>query len=224
VTPPLPHRSVVVSCQAREDNPLHGPTFMAAMAMAAGRGGAGGIRANGAADIAAIRAITTLPIIGILKRETPCFPVYITPGFADAEEIAKAGADIIAVDATPRRRDGEPLPDLIRMIHDRLCKPVMADVATMMEGTAAVAAGADLVASTLAGYTAETAADKADGPDFQLLEDLIGAISVPVVAEGRFWTPGQVHEAFRLGAHAVVIGTAITNPMAITRRFIDGRD
>jgi N-acylglucosamine-6-phosphate 2-epimerase len=221
---PLPRRSIVVSCQAREDNPLHGPVFMAAMARAAEQGGASGIRANGALDIAAIRAATSLPIIGILKRETPGCPVYITPGFADAEGIARAGADIIAVDATPRRRDGEPVQDLIRMIHDRLGKPVMADVSTLAEGMTAAAAGADLVATTLAGYTVETAAGRADGPDFQLLEGLIGAIDVPVVAEGRFWTPEQVREAFRLGAHAVVIGTAITNPMAITRRFMAARD
>jgi N-acylglucosamine-6-phosphate 2-epimerase len=220
---PLPRRSIVVSCQAREDNPLHGPVFMAAMARAAEQGGANCIRANGAADIAAIRAATALPIIGILKRETPGYPVYITPGFADADGIAGAGADIIAVDATPRRRDGEPFGDIVRMIHDRLGKPVMADVSTLAEGVTAAAAGADLVATTLAGYTAETAAGRADGPDFQLLEELIGAIDVPVVAEGRFWTPEQVREAFRLGAHAVVIGTAITNPMAITRRFVDAQ-
>jgi N-acylglucosamine-6-phosphate 2-epimerase len=221
---PFPRRSIVVSCQAREDNPLHGSLFMAAMALAAERGGAGGIRANGAADIAAIRAAMSLPIIGIVKRETLGFPVYITPGFADAEGVAAAGADIIAVDATPRLRDGELLPDLIRMIHDRLGKPVMADVATLAEGMAAATAGADLVASTLAGYTGEATAVKADGPDFQLLEGLIGALDVPVVAEGRFWTPEQVHEAFRLGAYAVVIGTAITNPMAITRRFVGEQD
>ncbi len=221
---PFPRRSIVVSCQAREDNPLHGPLFMATMARAAEQGGASSIRANGGADIAAIRAATSLPIIGIVKRETPGFPVTITPGFADAEGIVGAGADVIALDATPRPRDGEPLMDLIRMIHDRLGKPVMADVSTLAEGVAAAAAGANLVASTLAGYTGETEAAKAEGPDFQLLEWLIGALDVPVVAEGRFWTPEHVREAFRLGVHAVVIGTAITNPMAITRRFVECQD
>jgi N-acylglucosamine-6-phosphate 2-epimerase len=223
MTIPLPRRSIVVSCQAREDNPLHGPVFMAALAQAAEQGGAAGIRANGTMDIAAIRKVMSLPIIGILKRETPGYPVYITPGFADADGIARAGADIIAVDATARRRDGETLRDLIRLIHERLVKPVMADIATLAEGVTAAAAGADLVATTLAGYTAETAAGRADAPDFQLLEGLISTIDVPVVAEGRFWTPEQVREAFRLGAHAVVIGTAITNPTAITRRFVDAQ-
>jgi N-acylglucosamine-6-phosphate 2-epimerase len=216
----FPARSIIVSCQAREDNPLHGSSFMAAMAQAAEEGGAAGIRANGPEDVAAIRAVTDLPIIGILKRETAGFPVYITPAFKDAEAVSAAGANIIATDATGRLRDGESPGELIPMIQRRLDKAVMADVATLTEGMAAAALGADIVATTLSGYTAETTAAKGDGPDFALLEALVGNIGKPVIAEGRFWTPEQVSEAFRRGAHAVVIGTAITNPREITRRFV----
>jgi N-acylglucosamine-6-phosphate 2-epimerase len=215
----IPPRSVIVSCQAREDSPLHGPQFMAAMAQAAADGGAAGIRANGAADVAAIRAITSLPIIGILKRETKGYPVVITPAYRDAEAVAAAGADIIAIDATSRRRDGEALTELIPLIQHKLGKSVMADVSTLAEGKAAAALGADIVATTLSGYTAETVSLKGPGPDFILLEALVRSIRQPVIAEGRFWTPEQVTEAFRLGARAVVIGTAITNPREITRRF-----
>ena len=215
----IPQRSLAVSCQARADNPLHGPAFMAAMAQAAEQGGALALRANGPADIAAIRAVSRLPIIGILKRWDDRFPVYITPDFASAEAIAVAGADIIALDATARARDGEPLDRLIARIRDELGKPVFADCATLEDGVRAAALGASYIATTLSGYTPETEARKALGPDIALIEALARAASVPIVAEGRFEQPEQLETAFKAGAHAVVVGTAITNPREITRRF-----
>ncbi|WP_377841524.1 N-acetylmannosamine-6-phosphate 2-epimerase [Bosea sp. UC22_33] len=215
----IPPRSLAVSCQARADNPLHGPAFMAAMAQAAEQGGALALRANGPADIAAIRAVSRLPIIGILKRWDDRFPVYITPDFASAEAIAAAGADIIALDATDRPRDGEPLDRLIARIRDELGKPVFADCATLEDGVRAAALGASYIATTLSGYTPETEARKALGPDIALIEALAKAVSVPIVAEGRFEQPEQLELAFAAGAHAVVVGTAITNPREVTRRF-----
>ena len=161
---PLPRGAFVVSCQARADNPLHGPVFMAAMARAAEQGGARGLRVNGADDIRAVRAVTQLPIIGIVKRFSDRHPVYITPDVPDAVVAATAGADIIAIDATARPRDGLPLADLIPAIKARTGKPVMADVATLEEGIAAARHGADAVATTLAGHTAETAHRKALAP------------------------------------------------------------
>jgi len=216
----IPKGALVVSCQARADNPLHGPVYMSAMARAAEAGGAKGIRANGAEDVAAIRAVTELPMIGISKVWDERFPVYITPGFEDAARIAKAGADIIGLDATARPRNGEPVERLIGRIRHELGKEVFADIATLDEGRAAHASGATYVATTLSGYTEETAARKAEGPDLALLEALVAALPVPVVAEGRFDTPELVAEAFRRGAHAVVVGTAITNPREITRKFV----
>ncbi|WP_114946188.1 N-acetylmannosamine-6-phosphate 2-epimerase [Microvirga calopogonii] len=216
----IPKGALVVSCQARADNPLHGPVYMSAMARAAEAGGAKGIRANGEADVAAIRAVTNLPIIGISKVWDDRFPVYITPGFAQAEQIAMAGADIIGIDATPRARDGDPVERLIGRIRTELGREVFADIATLEEGRAAHAAGATYVATTLAGYTEETASRKGPGPDLELLSALVAGLPVPVVAEGRFDTPDLVAEAFRRGAHAVVVGTAITNPREITRRFV----
>jgi putative N-acetylmannosamine-6-phosphate epimerase len=215
----IPKGALVVSCQARADNPLHGPVYMSAMAQAAEAGGARGIRANGAADVAAIRTVTSLPIIGIAKVWDDRFPVYITPGFEQAEQIAKAGADIIGLDATPRPRNGDPVERLIGRIRTELGKEVFADIATLEEGRAAHAAGATYVATTLAGYTEETASRKSERPDLELLSALVAEISAPVVAEGRFDTPELVAEAFRRGARAVVVGTAITNPREITRRF-----
>ncbi len=188
---------------------------MVAMALAAVAGGARGIRANGAADVAAIRAAVEVPVIGLLKRFDPGFPVYITPGFADA---AALDAEIVAVDATERARDGEAAEVLIGRIRAELGREVLADVATLGEALAAERAGATYVATTLAGYTDGRA--RTEGPDFALLAELIAACGVPVVAEGRFETPAQVARAFAMGAHAVVVGTAITNPREITRRFV----
>jgi putative N-acetylmannosamine-6-phosphate epimerase len=209
--------ALIVSCQARLDNPLHGPRFMAAMARAAEAGGAGGIRANGPEDVAAIRAVTELPIIGINKQWLKPYEVYITPDFASAKAVSEAGADVFALDATARPRPRETLAELIGLIHAELQKPVFADVSTLEEGLWAAELGADCVATTLAGYTSYTS--KSEEPDFALLRALLRSVQVPVVAEGRFWTPEQVSKAFNLGASAVVVGTAITNPREITRRF-----
>ncbi|MCB8821388.1 N-acetylmannosamine-6-phosphate 2-epimerase [Microvirga rosea] len=215
----IPKGALLVSCQAREDNPLHGPIFMSAMARAAMDGGAKGFRANGIKDVAAIRALTTMPIIGIDKVFNDDFPVYITPDFAAASRIARAGADIIALDATPRLRDGESAESLIARIRQELGREVFADISTLDEGRAAAAFGATYVATTLSGYTDETAAMKDKGPDLDLISALVAAVPVPVVAEGRFDTPELVAAAFERGAHAVVVGTAITNPREITKKF-----
>lgn len=216
----IPKGALVISCQARADNPLHGPVYMSAMAQAAEAGGARGIRANGEADVAAIRAVTKLPIIGIAKVWDDRFPVYITPGFEQAAQVAGAGADIVGIDATPRPRNGEPVDRLIARIRTELGREVFADIATLEEGRAAQAAGATYVATTLAGYTEETAARKTGGPDLELLSALVAEVPVPIVAEGRFDTPELVAEAFRRGAYAVVVGTAVTNPREITKKFV----
>ncbi len=208
---------LVVSCQAREDNPLHGADFMRAMALAAAQGGAAGIRAEGVTDIAAIRHAVGLPLIGLLKRRREGFDVYITPGFDDAAAIVAAGCDVVALDATAGTRNGEAVETLIPRIRQELGVAVMADIATVAEGLAAAALGADYVGTTLAGYTPARAASV--GPDLALLGELVARCPVPVVAEGRFETPEQVARAFELGAFAVVVGTAITNPREITRRF-----
>lgn len=211
---------LIVSCQASRESPLYGPRFMAAMAVAAERGGAVGIRANGPADIRAIRRATSLPIIGIYKRRDLSPDVYITPDVASARAVIRAGADIVAVDGTTRPRPGGvTLAELVRAIkevHDVL---VMADISTVEEALAAVAAGVDIVATTLSGYTPATAHKRA-GPDLDLVRELVTRVQVPVIAEGRFWTPEEVCQAIRLGAHAVVVGTAITNPEVITARFV----
>jgi N-acylglucosamine-6-phosphate 2-epimerase len=211
-------RGLIVSCQARADNPLHGPHFMGAMALAARDGGAGGIRANGAADIASVRA-AGLPVIGIHKVFSEDHPVYITPSFEAAVAIVEAGAEVVALDCTERPRRGEHPSLLIRRIREELGAEVFADVSTVDEGRKAAGWGATYVATTLSGYTDYTQ-PKPDEPDYPLLEALVRELTIPVIAEGRYNTPDLVQRAFSAGAHAVVVGTMITNPREITRTFV----
>jgi putative N-acetylmannosamine-6-phosphate epimerase len=210
---------LIVSCQARPDNPLHGPAFMAAMALAAQQGGAVGLRMNGPDDIRAARGLVHLPIIGLFKRRYPGASIEITPTMAEAEAVAAAGASIIALDATGRPRpDGVLLADFVERIHRDLGLPVLADCAGVDDALAAEAAGADAVATTLSGYL-DPALPPPEAPDLALVRALAGRLRVPVIAEGRIKTPALAAEALRSGAYAVVVGTAITNPREITRWF-----
>jgi len=211
-------RGLVVSCQARADNPLHGPQFMGAMALAARDGGAVAIRANGPEDIAAVKA-AGLPVIGIHKVFSDAYPVYITPDFAAAEAIVAAGAEIVALDCTMRGRDGENPDILVRRIREELGAEVFADISTLEEGLAAADWGATYVATTLSGYT-EATQPKPETPDLKLVEQLVARLSIPVVAEGRYNSPDLVRQGFEAGAHAIVVGTMITNPREITKAFV----
>jgi len=212
---------LIVSCQAEADEPLYGSVNMAAMAVAAAEGGAVGIRANTPKDISAIRFAVTLPIIGINKLDLPGYAVRITPTLETALQVAQAGADMIAIDSTSRPHpDGLNLNERIRMIHEQTSCPVMADISTYDEGLAAQEAGADLVSTTLSGYTDDS--PRFDSPDFELLQRLVSGLKVPVVAEGRIANPEQAAKALTLGAFAVVVGSAITRPQWITARFVQG--
>lgn len=214
------HHGLIVSCQAEAHEPLHGAQHMAVMARAACQGGAAGIRANGLEDVRAIRAAVDLPLIGIFKDDVPGFAVRITPTLQRARQVAEAGADLIAIDATDRPHpDGLALAERIRAIHEETGRLVLADISTVDEGLAADAAGADLIATTLSGYT--EASLHRSGPDFELLRQLARKASVPLIAEGHIATPEQAAEALRCGAFAVVVGSAITRPQWITARFVE---
>jgi len=214
------HNGLIVSCQALEGNPLRDSRYMAVMAKAVEFGGAVGIRANGFEDISAIKDIVSIPVIGINKIEPSIDKVYITPTFKKAEEIALSGADVIAIDGTKRERpNGETLKDLVKGIQSNLHLPVMADVSTFEEGVAAWKAGADIVATTLSGYTPYSKKDEL--PDFMLVKRLAAKLPIPVIAEGRVTSSEHLNKMFCLGAYAVVIGKMITNPMFITKKFVE---
>ena len=211
---------LIVSCQAAQDTPLGQPAVLAAIAEAAVRGGAVGVRANLPQNIRAIREMIQVPIIGIYKHTLPDYPVYITPTFEHARAVVEAGADIVAIDATLRERP-EPLPELIRRIHEQLHVPVMADISTLEEGIAVAKMGADLVATTMSGYTPYTQDRRALGADIALVAQLAQQLSVPVICEGRIASPQDARLALEAGAWAVVVGTAITAIDAVTRRFVE---
>ncbi|TFD62274.1 N-acetylmannosamine-6-phosphate 2-epimerase [Cryobacterium sp. Hh7] len=211
---------LVVSCQTSAGNPVMGPEPMTLMARAAETGGAVGFRAEGALDIASIRSISSLPIIGIRKTgRSAAGGVFITPTFENAAEMAAAGADIIALDGTARPRpSGQTLAGIILRIHEELGLPVMADTDSIDSGLYAEDAGADVVGTTLSGYTTDMAVS--DLPDLGLVAALVARLDRPVIAEGRYWTREEVALAYSSGAFSVVVGSAITNPMMITRRMV----
>ncbi len=207
---------LIVSCQALEGEAFRGSEFVARFAQAAVAGGAAAIRADGADDIRAIRKLTRLPIFGIRKSHPADGRVLITGSFEEAKELVAAGADIIALDCTIRGQRFGALERLAR-IRRELAAPVMADIATVEEAVAAAAAGADIVASTLRGYTAETESVTRFEPEF--ITALARAVDVPVISEGRMHTPEDAARALAAGAFAVVVGRAITHPQSTTERF-----
>ena len=220
------NHGIIVSVQAAQGEPLDRPDILTALAESALAGGACGLRMAQPENLRYFKERhPSVPLIGITKQ--PVIPdnahelVYITPTFSDVQRIADA-CDIVAMDATQRPRpDGSTLADIVartRQAYPNL--KLMADVATVDEGLYADALGFDLVSTTLSGYTQDTLAKKANGPDFALLETLVRQSHRPILMEGRLWEPAEVHRAFELGAFAVVIGSAVSRPHEITRRFV----
>lgn len=215
---------IVVSSQAAPDEPLYREECMLAMMESVVNGGAGGLRVAGTRDVKNAKKHFNIPVIGLTKPEK--LPenwrsvVYITPSIKEINELIDAGADIIAFDATLRKRENS-LDEMISAVHDA-GRLAMADISTLEEGINAANLGADIISTTLAGYT-DQSGEPTKGPDFELLEKLVQSVSAPVILEGRVWEPKDVNKAFELGAHCVVIGSAITRPQLITKRFLEGR-
>ncbi|MBH8564349.1 N-acetylmannosamine-6-phosphate 2-epimerase [Nostoc sp. CENA67] len=203
------HRGLIVSCQAPVDSPLHEPVVIAAMAEAAVNNGAVGVRIDTPNHIIAVREKVKVPIIGLWKQVIAGYDVYITPKFHHAAAVAEAGADIIAIDATTRNRpDDETVVDIIARIHQELGKPVMADVDTIAAAEAAADAGADIVGTTLYGYT--NATKHLSLPGWELLSQIVEKLDIPAICEGGISSPQMARKALDLQAYAVVVGTAIT--------------
>ncbi|MDR0270399.1 N-acetylmannosamine-6-phosphate 2-epimerase [Paenibacillus sp.] len=208
---------LIVSCQALEDEPLHGGDTMAKMALAAEQGGAIGIRANSVHDIAEIKRVTKLPIIGIIKRDYDDSGVYITPTIREVRELMEVGVDVIALDATRSLRPGgETLEELVSYMREQGQK-VMADISTIEEALYAESIGVSCISTTLSGYTPYSPQQKE--PDFDLLREAVSKVRIPVIGEGRINTPEQAALCLKVGAHAVVVGSAITRPQLITEKF-----
>ncbi len=211
--------ALIVSCQAYPGEPLRQPDIMARMAESVVNGGAGAVRVQGLEDIRATVRAVDVPVIGLVKEGKT--GVFITPTLKLAREAADAGADIVALDGTLRRRpDGLSFAQTVARLRESHEVIIMADCDSVDSACAAHEAGADLIGTTLAGYT--DARPKTEGPDLSLVRDIVAAIpAARVVAEGRIHTPEEAADALKAGAFAVVVGTAITHPSTITTWFAE---
>ena len=214
---------LIVSCQALPDEPLHSDFIMARMAVAAKEGGASGIRANSVVDIAAIQKAVDLPIIGIIKRDYQGADVYITATMKEVDELMTVRPDIIAIDATTSTRpNDESLKEFFQKVKEKYTDQLwMADCSTIDEMLTADQLGFDYIGTTLVGYTKQSQGDKIESNDFEIIRKALSQLSHPLIAEGNIDTPDKVRRVLELGAYSVVVGSAITRPQLITKKFVE---
>lgn len=214
---------LIVSCQVQRDDPIYTDDMVVKMAEAAQWAGAVGIRSNMPEQIAAIKATVDLPVIGLWKVWHDDTDVFITPTMGEVDAIIKAGADIVAMDCTAQTtHEGTVAWDLLPQVMEKYPDvPTFADVSNIEEGRHAMENGADIVAPTLYGYTKETA--RADGADYRMFAQLCRELGDEcyVMMEGHVYTPEDAMKCIFLGAHSVVVGSAITRPHLTAKRFVD---
>lgn len=207
------NKGLIVSCQALPDEPLYSSFIMGKMALAAKEGGAVGIRANTVTDIKSIKAEVDLPIIGIIKQDYDNMIPYITPTMKEIDALVEENIHVIALDATINQSENF----LKEVLNKYPNQKFMADISTIDEGLRAESLGFQFVGTTLVGYTQQSK----DMNNFEVLSTLIEKCKIPVIAEGNFDTPEKARKALEMGAYSVVVGSAITRPQLITKRFAE---
>ena len=208
---------LIVSVQAEPTSPLNAPEAIALLARVAVANGASGLRVEGLGRIGAVRRAVRVPLVGIVKRRYPGFAPYITAADREIAEVAAAGAEIVAFDATGRPRpDGRDAGAVVEAIHRRGVL-AMADCATAQDVRAAAAAGADVVATTMCGYTDQTRGIPLPALDLVANAAATGCFTI---CEGGVGSPAEVAAAFAAGADAVVVGTVLTNLDVLVQRFV----
>lgn len=212
---------LIVSCQALKNEPLHSSYIMSRMAVSAKEGGAAGIRANSPEDIREIKKAVGLPVIALYKQDYEDSEIYITPTEREIELLMAEGPEIIAMDATGRLRPGGiTLGEFFPKIREKYPNQLfMADCATFEDGVNAEKLGFDIVGTTLCGYTKDTKGVPL--PNLNLIKSLTEALKIPVIAEGGIWEVADLQLIMKEKVLAAVIGTAITRPREITRRYVD---
>lgn len=214
---------LIVSCQALQHEPLHSSFIMGRMALAAKEGGAAGIRANTKEDIAEIQSQVDIPIIGIVKRDYDNSKVYITPTMREIDELMEVKPEIIAIDATCELRpEGKTLDEFFKEVKAKYPDQLfMADCSTVEEALHADDIGFDFIGTTMVGYTEHSKNLKIEDNDFEIIREILAKVKHPVIAEGNINTPEKVKRVIELGCYSVVVGSIITRPQLITKKFVD---
>ncbi len=213
----LRRQPLVASVQASPGSALEDPDTLLRLAQASLSQGVALLRLEGETSIRTIRAEINAPTIGLIKRRYEGSEVYVTPTEHEVDALLATGCEVVALDATQRARPGKKtLPELIARIR-RAGRLVMADCDTLAAALAAEAAGADVLSTTLSGYTPDS--PPREGPDLAMLRALCERTTLPVLAEGRYAEPWEARAALCIGAAGVVIGGALNDPVKQTARF-----
>lgn len=208
---------VVASVQASEGSPVDDPQTLLKLAQASLNLGVKVLRLQGTQNIQVIRTQTNVPVIGLIKQDYSDSEVYITPTQEEVQALLNLGCEVIALDGTRRPRPAhENLTDLIQIIHQGGAL-AMADCDNLDSARYAIECGADLVGTTLAGYTKESMLT--DGPDLDFLRGC-RELGIPFIAEGKYAQAWQVEAALRIGATGVVVGGALNDPIKQTRALL----
>lgn len=214
---------LIVSCQVQKDDPIYTEDIVVKMAEAAKWAGAVGIRANSPEQIRAIKEKVDLPMIGLWKVWHDDTDVFITPTMKEVRAVYEAGAEIIALDCTAQITHEKTVAwDLIKEVKKELPDAIIfADVSNYEEARRAIDNGSDIVAPTLYGYTKETM--HIEGADYRMFAKMCRDFKdeAYVMMEGHLYTPEDAMKCIYLGAHSVVVGSAITRPHLTAKRFVD---
>ncbi len=210
-------RGIIISCQLEPGDPVQDVSFIVNMAKSARYGGSIAIRTNNAEHVGAVKQAVDIPVIGLVKDRS--YETFITPTFDHAKSVIEAGADFVAVDSTRGERP-IPLSRLFDQIRSNFPDVgIIADIADETDAELIIPLKPDYIATTLCGYTSYT--EKVILPNITLVGKLCAKFDIPIIAEGGYSTPEQVQLAFQMGAHAVVIGTAITRPWLVIKKFVE---
>lgn len=216
------YKGLIVSCQYEEHAPGYHKDSVKSLVEAAIWGGAKGLRINGIKNIEDTRKITNLPIIGLKKVYSDDTDVFMTPTITDVEEVIDAKADIVAIDGTNRIINGKPANHIIKEIRIKYPNAIiLADVRDEVDAIESLKLGANFVAPTF--YRFKEDAKSTDLPDWNMFAKMCKECKSlgHVLMEGKIWTVDDAIRALHYGAHAVIVGSAITRPHIITQRFVD---